>query len=55
MDPVTHMVSNITLHIDLPEGFPKKYRNALIKAAELCAVKKHLENPPAMSVETHIV
>jgi len=54
MDPVTHMVSNITLHIDLPEVFPKKYRNALIKAAELCAVKKHLENPPVMKVETHI-
>ena len=55
MDPVTHMVSDITLHIDLPEGFPKKYRNALIKAAELCAVKKHLESPPTMTVETHIV
>jgi len=54
MDPVTHMVSDITLHIDLPEGFPKKYQNALIKAAELCAVKKHLENPPVMKVETHI-
>lgn len=54
MDPVTHMISNVTLHIDLPEGFPKKYRNALIKAAELCAVKKHLENPPAMHVEAHI-
>ncbi len=54
MDPVTHMISDITLHIDLPEGFPKKYRKALIKAAELCAVKKHLENPPTMRVETHI-
>jgi len=54
MDPLTHMISDITLHIDLPEGFPKKYRKALIKAAELCAVKKHLENPPTMKVETHI-
>ena len=53
-DPETHMVSSVALHIDLPEGFPKKYQRALVKAAELCAVKKHLENPPAMSVEAHI-
>ncbi len=31
MDPATHMVSSITLHIDLPEGFPKKYGNAPIQ------------------------
>jgi len=53
-DPATHMVSSVTLHIDLPAGFPKKYERALIRAAELCAVKKHLETPPAMAVEAHI-
>jgi ribosomal protein S12 methylthiotransferase accessory factor len=26
--------------------FPEKYRNAIVKAAELCTVKKVIEHPP---------
>ncbi|MBN1247062.1 MAG: OsmC family protein [Anaerolineae bacterium] len=52
-DAATHMVKEVALHIDLPEGFPDKYRAALIKSAELCAVKRHLEQPPAFKVVTH--
>jgi hypothetical protein len=29
-----------------------KYRPALIRSAEQCAVKKHLETPPAIKVGT---
>ncbi|MGC9396875.1 MAG: OsmC family protein [Anaerolineae bacterium] len=54
MDPDTHMVKQIKLDIDLPAGFPKKYKIALIKSAQLCAVKRHLENPPHFKIETHI-
>jgi len=54
MDPVTHMVSQVNLDIDLPAGFPEKYKTALIKSAQLCAVKRHLENPPKFKIETHI-
>ena len=54
MDPITHMVSQINLDIDLPAGFPQKYKTALIKSAQLCAVKRHLENPPHFKIETHI-
>ena len=54
MDPATHMVSQVNLDIDLPAGFPEKYKAALIKSAQLCAVKRHLENPPHFKIETHI-
>lgn len=53
-DPITHMISQVKLDINLPADFPKKYTSALIRAAKLCAVKRHLESPPAFTVETHI-
>jgi ribosomal protein S12 methylthiotransferase accessory factor len=52
-DPETRMVRHVALDILLPPDFPAKYAPALIKTAELCAVKKHLENPPAFTIETH--
>jgi ribosomal protein S12 methylthiotransferase accessory factor len=54
VNPTTRLVEQINLDIDLPEGFPERYTAALIRSAELCAVKKHLEKPPAFSVQTHI-
>jgi ribosomal protein S12 methylthiotransferase accessory factor len=49
------MVSQIDLEIQVPAGFPEKYRDSLIRSAELCAVKKHLENPPKFEVSTKVV
>ena len=46
------MVEKIDLEIQVPSGFPEKYRDPLIHSAELCAVKKHLENPPAFDITT---
>ena len=46
-DPETKLVSKIALEIKLPAGFPDKYRDAVIRAAETCAVRRHLDNPPA--------
>jgi len=51
-DRATGMVEAIDLEIHVPEGFPEKYRSALIRVAEGCAVKKHLEHPPAFSIRT---
>lgn len=48
----THMVEKIDLIIQVPDSFPEKYRPSLIRAAELCAVKKHLENPPEFTIIT---
>jgi ribosomal protein S12 methylthiotransferase accessory factor len=46
------MVEKIDLEIQLPPGFPEKYREAVIHAAQLCAVKKHLEYPPKFEITT---
>jgi len=40
-NPETGMLE-IGIDIVVPSGFPEKYRNALIRSAELCAVKKHI-------------
>jgi putative redox protein len=51
-NPFTHMVDQIELDIQIPSTFPDKYRDSLIRSAELCAVKKHLENPPQFDITT---
>jgi len=51
-NPFTHMVDNIGLEIQVPSDFPDKYRDSLIRSAELCAVKKHLEKPPTFEITT---
>ncbi len=49
-----HMVEKIDLEIQIPDSFPEKYRDSLIRAAELCKVKKHLENPPKFEITTKV-
>jgi len=51
-DRATGMVGKIALDIQLPPGFPDKYKAAVVKSAEQCAVKKHLEHPPVFEVTT---
>src|SRR3990170_2083166 len=51
-DSGSGMVDKIGLEIQVPPGFPEKYRPSLIRAAELCAVKKHLEHPPQFEITT---
>jgi len=46
------MIEKIDLEIQVPSAFPDKYRDSLIRSAELCAVKKHLENPPKFEITT---
>lgn len=54
-NPLTGMVENIDVEIVVPPTFPEKYRASLIRSAELCAVKKHLEHPPAFNVTTQVL
>jgi ribosomal protein S12 methylthiotransferase accessory factor len=54
VDPQTRLISDINIQIDLPDDFPEKYKEALINSAELCTVKKHLQNPPHIKVTTKI-
>ncbi len=53
-DAATGMVEEIDLEIQVPPTFPEKYRDSLIHSAELCKVKKHLENPPKFNITTAV-
>jgi putative redox protein len=46
------LVDKITIKIELPDGFPDKYKRAIMKTAGLCSVKKHLMNPPEFDIFT---
>ena len=45
-------ISKFILEIHLPSEFPEKYRNAIIKAINGCAVKVYLQDPPDFEVLT---
>ncbi len=49
-DPAERRIARLVLQFTLPAGFPEKHREGLIRAAELCAVKKHLLKPPAFEI-----
>jgi ribosomal protein S12 methylthiotransferase accessory factor len=51
-NPLSRKLSGIDLEIFLPEDFPEKYRDAVIKAADRCAVKRVLKDPPEISIQT---
>ena len=48
----TGMVEAIDIEIQIPPTFPEKYHDSLIRSAELCKVKKHMEQPPKFKVTT---
>ena len=54
LDDESHLVKEIELEIQVPPTFPEKYLDALIRAANQCAVKKHLESPPVFKTTTKI-
>ena len=49
-----HLVEAVRIHIDLPPGFPEKYKKTVIKTAELCTVKKNMADPPRFLVTADI-
>jgi putative redox protein len=51
----TGMVETIELEIQVPPSFPEKYHSSLVRSAQLCAVKKHLEHPPSFAINTKVV
>ncbi|MCX6555033.1 MAG: OsmC family protein [Candidatus Aminicenantes bacterium] len=53
-DPGSHLIGKIDIEIVLPASFPKKYRAAVVQAAQSCTVKKHLSYPPAFNLFTSI-
>ncbi len=47
-------LSKVAIEITLPTGFPEKYHNAVVKSAELCAVKKAIMDPPEFAITTRV-
>lgn len=54
VDRSTGMVTKVAIDIQLPPGFPEKYKDAVIRSAEQCAVKKHIEHPPQFEIKANI-
>ena len=52
---MTGLMERIDLEIQVPPTFPQQYHAALIRSAELCKVKKTLENPPSFEVTTKVM
>lgn len=48
-------LAQVALTVQLPADFPEKYRGAVVKAAELCAVKKAIMHPPEFTLEYQVV
>ena len=47
-------VSKVGLTINLPPDFPERYQKAIVKAAELCSVKKAIMHPPEFVVDYQV-
>ena len=52
VDPASKLPARIRLEITLPDGFPEKYRTAVVRAAEGCKVKKTIAAGPTVDVFT---
>lgn len=51
-DPEWKRLALVRLEIELPDGFPEKYREALIRSVDQCAVKRQILAPPRFEVVT---
>ncbi|MFC1679142.1 OsmC family protein [Elusimicrobiota bacterium] len=49
-DKQSKAITRVVIKIQLPTGFPDKYKQAVVKAAELCTIKKYLGNPPSFTI-----
>ncbi len=51
-DAEKKLITKISIEISLPPEFPEKYREAVVKSAEQCAVKKHILQAPEFEIST---
>ena len=48
----SRMVEKVTITVDLPPGFPERYKDAIVKAIDHCTVKAHIQHPPSFEIVT---
>lgn len=46
----THLIEQINMDIHLPSDFPEKYRKVVVRAAQMCTVKRTLDHPPVIQI-----
>lgn len=51
-DQKMQRIGKIHIGIQLPADFPEKYRAAVVRAVDQCAVKRHILEPPEFEVVT---
>ena len=49
-DPVAVRCGKMRLDLKLPQGFPQKYKKAIIRVMDLCSVKKNILDPPVFEI-----
>ena len=49
-DQTRKLYTHINFQLTLPPDFPEIYRDSIIKAVDLCTVKRHLMEPPNFEV-----
>ena len=49
-DEAKKRLTTIRVALTLPPGFPEKYKSAIRRAVDQCAVKKHMVEPPAFEL-----
>jgi ribosomal protein S12 methylthiotransferase accessory factor len=54
-DDETGMLTDVTLRVVLPAGFPDRYRAVIAKAVDHCSVKRHLGASPIVRTEVAIL
>lgn len=49
-NPESKAIDEISIGLKLPDGFPEKYKDAIVRAMDQCSVKKLIHNPPVFKV-----
>ncbi len=50
-DPETKLLTRVELDVVVPQGFPEKYLEALVRVADQCKVKKAIAAQPVFEVK----
>jgi putative redox protein len=53
-NPKSKMIEKISIEVQLPPEFPEKYKNAVVKAVDICSVKAHIIKPPIFEITARI-
>jgi ribosomal protein S12 methylthiotransferase accessory factor len=53
-DDKIRMIDKISIEVQLPADFPEKYKPAIVRAVDLCTVKKHIVQAPEFETYTTI-